>query len=182
MALAGISDDSTRSGLAVRDFLISYLTEDMDADSAAAYFCDDIILNGMVFQCHGRDRVVHCLMSFVASFVASLSVQAVTRVLGTQQFLVIFDCVAAAASHHEEEVKEKEEGEEEEVSFCSALLLNVDETKGQITRIDECFDVERISPLLAKRFEEVGEEDEQVVTVTGAGSSSSSAAFGNGDP
>lgn len=184
MALAGISEDSSRSGLAVRDFLIHYLTEDMDTNSAAAFFHEDITLNGMIFQAHGRDRVVNCLMSFIASFVASLSVQAVTRVIGTQQFLVIFDCVAAVAAQEEggEEGEEEEEGEE--VPFCSVMLLGVDEIKGQIIRIDECFDVERISPLLAKQFEgiEANVDEEEVTAAAAAAGSSSSAAVGNFDP
>ena len=119
-----ITLEDTPAGTAVRNYL-----EGQEACSEqifASSLSEDIIFYGQMFKATGRDAVLAGFMDFLKNMVVSMRVEAATRVVDTDQFIVLFYVLL--------------EGNVKEMPIVDLLRVK----DGKIYRVDNCFDVDKV--------------------------------------
>lgn len=132
MSLGSLDGDSSASATAVRNFLIGHLTADLNGSDE--YLSEDVELNGTLFKASGRNGVSKGIMAFLHDHVDTHSVEAVTRIADSTQFLVLFEIVL--------------NGRDASVLPLALLVSVVD---GRIKRLDECANTDVLAQSLLRQ-------------------------------
>ena len=119
-----ITLEDTPAGTAVRNYLEGQNAR--NKEMLVSSMSEDVILYGKIFKVSGRDAVVATFLEFLTNMVVSLRIEAVTRVEGSDQFIVLFNALI--------------KGNEKEMPIVDLLCIK----DGKINRVDDCFDVNKV--------------------------------------
>lgn len=119
-----ISFPATPEGKVVREYLTAQHKKDFSKGSEI--FTKDAFFNGLLYKVKGRDELVKGFQDFVENALMSIRVEAVSQA-GSDKFIVL---------HFSKLL-----GSDEATPFCDLLTM----TDGKISRVDNCFDVNKIS-------------------------------------
>ena len=118
-----ITLEDTPAGTAVRNYLEGQNAR--NKEMLVSTMSEDVTFYGKMFKATGRDAFLAGHMDFLNNMLDSMRIEAVTRVEGSDQFIVLFHVLL--------------NGNVKEIPVVDLLRVK----DGKICRIDNCFDADK---------------------------------------